>query len=890
MPVFVFEHASCIRKRANNRPFGSPKVNFQRMSTPVGDRSSFLHAGFFRQAEQHPESIAVICGTERLTYRTLAVRAESIAKALSEFGCGLGEIVAIDVARTADTVAGILGILMVGAAYLPIEPRLPVSRTQFVLADCGVRFAVARTNSLVAAQVSRSVDASSLQVSSNSTSITNSQSAPRNLAYVMFTSGSTGSPKGVMITHSAAANTIHDVNHRFSVGQHDRILAVSSFAFDLSVYDLFGVLGAGGAVVLPTDAESHDPGAWTRLVREERVTIWNSVPALMELWLSHLMAIDQSIGEDLRLALLSGDWINVGLPGRLWSVSPRTEVVSLGGATEASIWSIFHQIRSVDPAWASIPYGRPLTNQHFYILNDHGAHCESGQTGELYIGGAGVAVGYLNRPELSVERFVPDRWSNDPRATMYRTGDYGRYRCDGTIEFLGRIDDQIKVNGYRIELAEIESRIAQCADVSQCAVSAIGDSSETRRLIAHIVPRNGTIDKSAVRAHLKQHLPPPMVPSSYVAVGSLPTNANGKVDRAMLKTVARSEPAAAAGAEEQLTARISRIWGDVLHLPHVGRHDNFFELGGDSLAAVLLFIRLEQEFGNVPPLADLLEHPTVAELALLLAPRRASSKGLVVGLQTGGTRRPLYCLPGADGQLLVFRHLAKSIGRDQPLYGLEPRGLDGSEPDRTIEEMAARGVRELRHVQPSGPYGLAGFSAGGVVAFEMARRLVKMGERVSPLLLIDSFPGFPLGPSFFSRVIFQTRQLASLHWWEWPRRIGEEAKVASVKLRGVLRNAPTERHWTEGLNLTPDVARVAVATCQALKTYVPQAFPGNAVLLRASIQPRVRGVGGDMGWRKLCQSGLRVMRVRGTHTDCLGPRYITSLARTVRMLLEQEEP
>ena len=324
----------------------------------------------------------------------------------------------------------------------------------------------------------------------------------------------------------------------------------------------------------------------------------------------------------------------------------------------------------------------------------------------------------------------------------------------------------------------------------------------------------------------------------------------------------------------------------MLHLPYVARDDDFFELGGDSLAAVLLFIRLEQEFGNVPPLAALLEHPSVAEFARLLASGCDSREALVVGLQPVGNRRPLFLLTGADGQLLVFRHLATRIGRDQPLFGIAPQGLHGCEPDRTIEEMAARSVRELKRVQPSGPYRLAGFSAGGVIAFEMARQLHEMGDRVGTLLLIDSFPGLPFSPSFLSRMIFQVRNLASRPWPE----------LRPILVRG--RRQPRSRfvgccvgpcgveldRWT---NRTPNVARVAQATYQALKAYVPRPYPGNAVLLRASIRPRVRRVAEDMGWQMLCKCGLRVIRVYGTHSDCLGPRYVASLARTVRMSLAQ---
>jgi amino acid adenylation domain-containing protein len=855
------------------------------MSTELYDPSPFLHVDFFRQAERQPHALAVTCGPERVTYGELADRARRIATALLDLRCRPGEVVAINAVRSSDTVAALLGILDAGAAYLPIDAEWPETRIRIALADCRVRFAVSKSDSLVAANVSKVVDPSRKQASSSFAASPQVRISPEDLAYVIFTSGSTGTPKGVMISHAAAMNTIRDITRRFGVCERDRIFALSSFAFDLSVYDIFGVLGAGGTVILPTDAQARDPAAWSRLVRDERATIWNSVPALMELLLSYLRASDQDIGTNLRLALLSGDWISVGLPARLRMVSPDTEIVSLGGATEASIWSIAYPIREVDPAWSRIPYGRPLVNQQFYILNEEGQPCEVGQVGELYIGGAGVALGYCNKPQLTFERFVADPWSEVGSASMYRTGDFGRFGSDGTIEFLGRIDDQVKVNGHRIELGEVESRLSQCAGVGQCAVAAVGESAAIRRLVAYIVPSHPPVSRNEILTELRRHLPAAMVPSALVIVPALPMTANGKVDRGKLQAIKTSIPITAGACHGQVIDRISAIWREVLHLDIVGVHDNFFDLGGDSLAAVLLFIRLEEQFENAPPLATLLEHPTIAGLARLLGPDAAPKKSLLVRLQPNGDRRPLFCVPGADGQLLVYRHLAATIGNDQPLYGVQPRGLDGSTPDGTIEESAARGIRELRRVQPSGPYRLVGFSTGGVIAFEMARQFHKMGERVGALLLIDSFPGYPPAPSLMSRLSVHARHLASLPHRDWPKHVRERAKVARIKLRGVLRRAPAEQRWTDGLKLTPHAARVALSNLQALKMYEPKPYPGNAVLLRASIQHRLRQAGDDLGWKSLCSTGFQVVRVPGTHADCLTPPHVTSLAQAVRAQL-----
>jgi amino acid adenylation domain-containing protein len=754
------------------------------------------------------------------------------------------------------------------------------------MSDCRVRFAAARPASPVAVNVSQFVDPFSIDFERGSVA-TPPQVSPDRLAYVIFTSGSTGTPKGVMIAHAAATNTIRDVTQRFGITKHDRILALSSFAFDLSVYDVFGVLGAGGTVILPTDAEARDPAAWSRLVREEQVTIWNSVPALMELLLSYLQASDQDIGSDLRLALLSGDWISVGLPARLRAVSPNTRIVSLGGATEASIWSIAYPIGEVDSAWRSIPYGKPLANQQFYILNKFSELCAVGQIGELYIGGAGVALGYCNKPELTAERFVRDPRSRFPAAKMYRTGDFGRWQSDGNIEFLGRIDEQIKVNGHRIELAEVESRLAQCPGVDQCAVTALEDSPGIRRLVAHVVSRNASIKPKEIRSELRKHLPAAMVPGSIVLVASLPMTANGKIDRARLQQPDAYRPIETDRVNEQTIDRISAIWRDVLHLSQVGPHENFFDVGGDSLAAVLLSIRLEQQFKHVPWLANLLENPTIAGLARRLDLDAAKEKSLVVRMQPNGDRPPLLCVPGADGQLLVFRHLAAAIGNDQPVYGIQPHGLDGAAPDSTIEESAARNIRELRRIQPSGPYRLAGFSTGGVVAFEMARQFQELGECVDSLMLIDSFPGYPPTYSLMNRLSVHARHLVSLPYRDWPRHLRERSNVAWIKFHGLLRRASAEQRWTDGLHLTPNAARVALTNMRALQTYRPQPYPGKAVLYRAAIAPRLRQIGDDLGWKAICQEGLKVVRVSGTHANCLVFPHISSLALAMRMQLDK---
>ncbi|MEV0238313.1 AMP-binding protein, partial [Nonomuraea sp. NPDC050786] len=364
-------------------------------------------------------------------------------------------------------------------------------------------------------------------------------SAADDLAYVIYTSGSTGVPKGVMVSHRAALNTCVDVNERFGVSAADRVLGLSSLSFDLSVWDVFGVLGAGGVLVLPEVEARRDPGRWLELMRVHGVTVWNSVPALLQMLVDFVG--DRPVeGVGLRLALLSGDWIPLSLPGRARSVFRGVDVVSLGGATEAGIWSIFYPVGQVDPGWESVPYGWPLRNQRWHVFNDRMQECPAWVVGELFIGGVGLAQGYWGDAERTAERFVIDAGSGE---RLYRTGDLGRRWPDGTIEFLGREDFQVKVGGFRIELGEVEACLAGEPGVGVVVAAATGRDRHHRRLVAYAVP-DGSVSGGGVsgeglagrlRARAEAVLPAYMVPSVIHVLDELPLTGNGKVDRAALE-------------------------------------------------------------------------------------------------------------------------------------------------------------------------------------------------------------------------------------------------------------------------------------------------------------------------------------------------------------------
>jgi yersiniabactin nonribosomal peptide synthetase len=448
-------------------------------SAPV--RDARLEELFIESADRYSERPAVITAERTLTYRELERRSARIARRLQELEVRPGELVAVVSRKGWEQAVAVLGILRAGAAYVPLDAGLPVERLARLLDRSKVRVVLTQSTVETGGE-SIAVD----QEPEESPGIYPAKPAADQLAYVIYTSGSTGQPKGVMISHGGAVNTITDINRRFAVGPDDRVLGLSSLSFDLSVYDLFGLFTAGGTLVLPEAGESRDPLRWAELITRERVTIWNSVPALMEMLVESLKMRGERLPASLRLILLSGDWIPPSLPGRLSALHPDIRVVSLGGATEGSIWSILYPIEQIDLHWNSVPYGRPMDNQRFYVRNTRHEDCPDWVPGELYIGGMGVAQGYWGDEEKTRASFVHDPETGE---RLYRTGDLGRYLPDGNIEFLGREDGQVKVQGHRIELGEIESALRQHPLVREAVVTAPGPR-EHRRLEAFVVAAN----------------------------------------------------------------------------------------------------------------------------------------------------------------------------------------------------------------------------------------------------------------------------------------------------------------------------------------------------------------------------------------------------------------
>ncbi|HTQ79175.1 MAG TPA: amino acid adenylation domain-containing protein, partial [Thermoanaerobaculia bacterium] len=612
---------------------------------------------FKAQVGRRRDAVAVVADDRSLSYGELERRAEGLARQLRAAGVGKGSHVAVYLSRSGEIAVALLGILEAGAAYVPLDTSYPEDRVRFILSTLTVRHAVTdeRWNAplrAIAPELREVIclgDRETLQAEAPPAiqtlagtiagqAIPQETAGPEEAAYVIFTSGSTGRPKGVLVRHAPAAHLIDWVNRTFAVGPGDRLLFITSLCFDLSVYDVFGPLAAGATVQVATDSEAGDPEALVRLLSREPVTFWDSAPAALQQVVPFLVPMPDS---PLRLVFLSGDWIPLALPDPLRRAFPRARVVALGGATEATIWSNSFTVSEVDPEWSSIPYGRPIRNASYRILDGEGNPCPVGVPGDLYIGGSCLAAGYARDPAQTAARFLPDPWAGLPGAEaagerLYRTGDRSRYRADGEIEFLGRLDQQVKIRGYRVELGEIEATLAEHPEVREAVVLARqdepGDPGDPggRRLVAYVVAKSAGAGLPDLRAFLARRLPEYMLPAAIVRLDAMPLNANGKVDRRALPAPDRQRESAevTAAPRDPTEEALADLWAEAIGLDRVGVHDNLFELGGHSLLATRVVSALRAIFRVDLPLRSLFEAPTVAGQAAAVEALRRQGREL----------------------------------------------------------------------------------------------------------------------------------------------------------------------------------------------------------------------------------------------------------------------
>jgi amino acid adenylation domain-containing protein len=596
-------------------------VNSTDAPVPVG----LLHSLFIEQVSERPEQAAVIAANKKLTYEELYRRASHLARKLRSMGAQPNRLVAVVMDKGWEQVAAVLGVLQSGAAFLPINASLPGERLWHLLDASEVEIVL--TQSWLDERLSWPLNVARIAVDTEEIAGTDAESltdaepfdpvqSPEDLAYVIYTSGSTGLPKGVMIDHRGAVNTIVDINERFNVGPCDKVLALSDLSFDLSIYDIFGTLGCGATIVMPDSVARREPNHWAELVEREQVTVWNSVPALLEMLVASESGERRRSLDSLRLVMLSGDWIPLTLPEQIKALAPRSSVVSLGGATEASIWSILFPINEVEAGWKSVPYGKPMVNQRFHVLNESLEPCPVWAPGGLYIAGTGLARGYWRDEQKTNASFF-----NHPQTgeRLYKTGDLGRYLPDGNIEFLGREDSQVKIQGHRIELGEIEAALAEHRAIKAVAVKAVGKSRDKRRLVAYVAAGVELAPSAEeLTEFVKAKLPSYLIPSAFVIMRALPLTSNGKVDRSALpepEPVGREPHREAKARVTPVEQHIADAVASILEVASIDPSANLLEIGANSIDIVKIASLLEKDFGFRLKIEEFYRTPTVEGLA-----------------------------------------------------------------------------------------------------------------------------------------------------------------------------------------------------------------------------------------------------------------------------------
>ncbi|RKI15222.1 non-ribosomal peptide synthetase [Corallococcus sp. AB030] len=836
------------------------------------------------QVRRTPDALAVITPERRLTYRELDAKANQLAHRLRGLGVGPEVRVGLCVERTEDLLIGTLGILKAGGAYVPLDPSYPRERLGWLLEDAQGPALVAHSHLLSALPETSATPVcldSDVELAKQPTTAPAVDIHPGHLAYLIYTSGSTGRPKGVAISHGNAVSFLHWALTTFSPEELKGTLAATSLNFDLSVFELFAPLSSGGAVVVARNALHL-----AELPTASHVTLVNTVPSAMA-QLLRLGAVPPSV----RVINLAGEALPETLAKQVYAVPTVQKLFNLYGPSEDTTYSTASLVGRDE-----VPLiGRPLPATRAYVLDASLQPVPVGVAGELYLAGEGQARGYLLRPELTAERFVPEPYG-PPGGRMYRTGDRVRYRLDGRLEYLGRIDFQVKVRGFRIELGEIEAALRRAPGLKDAVVVAKGEAAD-KRLVAYVTPKvNASLEVEALKAHLRQGLPEYMVPSTFVVMDALPLNSNGKVDRKALP-----EPDAHAieardfvAPRDALEMQLARIWEDVLGVRSVGVRSSFFELGGHSLLAVRMLASIRERLGLSLPLSVLFQQPTVEQLAQVLRDDSRAWTPLVPLERGEPGQRPLFLVHPGGGNVLAYSELARRLGPSLPVFGLQSRGLDGRPVVESIEEMATLYIEAIRTVQPQGPYQLGGWSLGGVIAYEMARRLREAGEAVDLLALIDAHapgitPPSETEPHFSSearvRIAFaQTTATA----------FGQELSVSAEALAQGDDDAMLDHLLQEGVRASILDAHSGAAQLRALfrvfqanlfaqEKYVPRPYDGTALLLSAS--EAAAGLPRHRGWEPLVRGGLEVHDVPGSHHELLQDTHLEPIVERLRLIL-----
>ena len=876
---------------------------------------------FEATVESFSDQLAIQSDSGTLSYRELSERTDRIAHTLDVAGVKVGDRVGILLDQSPDRIASLLAILKLGASYVPLDPAYPTERIALMLDDAGVTVAISE-----AALSDRIIDlvATVLDVA-EAVEKGRAEEAPahpdecraESPAQIIYTSGSTGKPKGTVIPHRGIIRLVRDTNY-CEFGPDETILQAASICFDASCFEIFGALLNGGKLVLPAPGELSLSSISESIQKHRVTTLW------LTSGLFQLMVEEQvEAFAGVRQLLAGGDVVPVNHATLVKKAHPDLKLINGYGPTENSTFTLAHEVKAEDLELTALPIGRPIANTSVWILDPEGYPLAPGVSGELCCGGDGLALEYLNRPELTREKFFFANPDGRGEKRYYRTGDLCRYRPDGAIEFLGRIDNQIKIRGFRVEPEEIEKRLSANPQVGLCKVVPLGEGAGEKSLVAYVSPLNGSKPVAGdMRAHLESRLPNYMVPSVFVIMDELPLTVNGKIDAKALPRPDHLNSSDGAYESEsgepasEMERWVADVWSEILKVSEVKRDDNFFALGGHSLLGMRFFARLQKDLGLQVPLSVLIKSPTLCDLAAELEKRSGgevaevadgSYQSLVaaplnggddeiadttVFLQPEGDLPPLFGVHGGDGGIFFYQGIADRLDEGRPFCAFEAAILtDGCEiKPEPVEETAARYVSELKKVQKTGPYHLCGYSFGGVVAYEMACQLVDAGDEVAFLGVLDTW-----NPEVELRKLTLSERIASN--WNDPEseHSGVVEKAGKLGMRIGSGLAYRVKFSTEGAvaralpssKTTGWLRQVQVRQAYeaAMDDYRPSGLAGNLVLFRATEGNDKYEVDEELGWGEAVDGDVTVVKIPGNHISMLHPGNIEKVAEAVRNAL-----
>jgi len=866
-------------------------------------KGACAHELFERQARETPDAVAVSFREERLTYAELNGRANQLARRLRELGVGPDVLVGVLFERSTEMPVALLGVLKAGGAYLPLDPSQPHERLAVVLKDAGVRLLLTeeRMRETLSGQPVElfCLDAERGRPDGLDAQDLAPASGPDNLAYVIYTSGSTGVPKGAMIPHRGLVNYLSWCVGAYAVSAGQGAPVHSPIGFDLTVTSLFAPLLAGRETrLLPEDEGVEGLG---RALREGRdFSLVKITPAHLEV-LRHLLPAETAAGRTNSF-IIGGEAL-LGEHISFWQQhAPATRLVNEYGPTETVVGCCVYEVPPGATFEGDVPIGRPIANTRLYILDRNMQPVPALVPGELYIGGDGLARGYLGRPGATAEKFVPDPFAAEPGSRLYRTGDLCRFLADGEIQYLGRIDHQVKIRGFRIELGEVESALGRHPSVSEAVVAVREDAPGDKRLVAYVVAAEGRQPTlGELRRDLKDSLPGYMMPSALVVLDRLPLTPNGKVDQRALPAPVgtRSTSAASYIAPRNLTElSLVDIWEEVLNCRPVGVTDDFFDLGGHSVLALRVMAQVQKQFGLDLPLSTFFEGGTVEHLASLIRLRTPTKQTHLVRLQAGGEGRPIFFMHPIGGGVVCYAYLARHLAAEMPVYALGAFEVD--DPHERLETMAAAYIEEMRGAQPRGPYMLGGWSFGAFVALEVARQLRAQGEEVALLAVLDSeAPGLhdewdrgePVDeddPMVLVRQleIFAQRSEPLPVDEEYLRRLGRDEQLLHIM------DVAKEAHVMPQELTLAQVKRSLhnfKTRVRAGREYDPQPYEGKVTLFRCTnVIPLFQAyLAADptWGWGRLSTEPVEIHHVPGSHETMVVEPDVQALAHKLKLCI-----